>query len=83
MQLVQGRDGQGKRPLEDVFDLEDQPALEAVSASLEGTTAKQKNPHPKGSLAFAAWVCARLGGWTGYYGKSGPVVMLGQVQIVL
>lgn len=76
MQLVQGRDGQGKRPLEDVFDLEDQPALEAVSASLEGKTAKQKNPHPKGSLAFAAWVCARLGGWTGYYGKSGPVVML-------
>ena len=76
MQLVQGRDGQGKRPLEDVFDLEDQPVLEAVSASLEGKTAKQKNPHPKGSLAFAAWVCARLGGWTGYYGKSGPVVML-------
>ena len=76
MQLVQGRDGQGKRPLEDVFDLEDQPALEAVSASLEGKTAKQKNPHPKASLAFAAWVCARLGAWTGYYGKSGPVVML-------
>ena len=21
-------------------------------------------------------VCARLGGWTGYYGKPGPVVML-------
>ncbi|MGE0666019.1 MAG: hypothetical protein AB7O49_05615 [Sphingomonadales bacterium] len=30
----------------------------------------------KGSLAFVAWVCARLGGWTGYYGKPGPVVML-------
>ncbi len=28
-----------------------------------------------GSLAHAAWVCARLGGWTGYYGKPGPVVM--------
>ena len=76
MQLVQGRDGQGKRPLEDVFDPEDQTALEAVSDSLEGKTAKQKNPHPKGSLAFASWVCARLGGWTGYYGKPGPVVML-------
>ena len=76
MQLVQDRDGQGKRPLEDVFDVEDRAALEAVSATLEGRTAKQKNPHPKGSLAFAAWVCARPGGWTGYYGKPGPVVML-------
>ena len=43
---------------------------------LEGKTQRQKNPHPKGSLAYAAWVCARLGGWTGYYGKPGPIVML-------
>ena len=76
MQLVQDRDAAGKRPLEDVFEAEDQPVLEAVSVTLEGKTEKQKNPHPKGSLAFAAWVCARLGGWTGYYGKPGPVVML-------
>ena len=76
LQLVQERDGPAKRPLQDVFDSADQPALEAVSAQLEGKTDKQKNPHPKGSLAFAAWVCARLGGWTGYYGKPGPVVML-------
>jgi hypothetical protein len=76
MQLVHERDGRAKRPLEDAFDRDDQPALEAVSASLEGRTARQKNPHPKGSLAYASWVCARLGGWTGYYGKPGPVVML-------
>ena len=75
MQMVQDRDGSAKRPLRDVFEAEDRPALEAVSATLEGKTEKQKNPHPKGSLAFAAWVCARLGGWTGYYGKPGPVVM--------
>ncbi len=48
MQLVQDRDGAGKRPLEDVFEAQDQPVLEAVSASLEGKTEKQKNPHPKG-----------------------------------
>lgn len=76
LQLVQDRDGLARRPLDDVFESEDRPALEAVSAKLEGKTEKQKNPHPKGSLAFAAWVCARLGGWTGYYGKPGPVVML-------
>ena len=76
MQLVQDRDGAAGRPMDDVFDPADQPALEAVCASLEGKTARQRNPHAKGSLAYASWVCARLGGWTGYYGKPGPVVML-------
>jgi hypothetical protein len=76
LQLVRERDGAAGRPLEDVFDPTDQPVIEAICTSLEGKTAKQKNPHPKGSLAYAAWVCARLGGWTGYYGKPGPVVTL-------
>jgi hypothetical protein len=77
-QLVHGRDG-GSGPLRlctDVFQPTDIPLLEAYCAKLEGKTERQKNPHPKGSLAYAAWVCARLGGWTGYYGKPGPVVML-------
>jgi hypothetical protein len=75
MQLVKARDGTTDRPLADAFEADDQPLLEAVSARLEGKTVRQKNPHPKGSLAFAAWVIARLGGWTGYYGKPGPQVM--------
>jgi hypothetical protein len=79
-QLVHARDGeQGPgplRPLLDAFEPEDQPILEALCAELEGKTERQKNPHPRGSLAYGAWVCARLGGWTGYYGKPGPIVML-------
>ena len=79
-QLVHARDGdQGPwalRPLTDAFEPEDQPLLEAFCAKLEGKTQRQKNPHPSGSLAYGAWVCARLGGWTGYYGKPGPIVML-------
>ena len=79
-QLVHARDGlQGPhplRPMTDAFEAEDQPLLEAFTAKLEGKTQRQKNPHPKGSLAYGAWVCARLGGWTGYYGKPGPIVML-------
>lgn len=79
-QLVHARDGnQGPaplRPLLDAFEPEDVPLLEAFCKKLEGKTARQKNPHPKGSLSYAAWVCARLGGWTGYYGKPGPLVML-------
>jgi len=75
MQLVKARDGTTYQSLADAFEPDDQPILEAVSTQLEGKTAKQKNPHPRGSLAFAAWVIARLGGWTGYYGKPGPKVM--------
>jgi hypothetical protein len=77
-QLVHARDGGPLplRPMSDAFKSEDIPLLEACCAKLEGKTARQKNPHPKGSLAYAAWVCARLGGWTGYYGKPGPLVML-------
>ncbi|HZV06433.1 MAG TPA: IS4 family transposase [Gemmataceae bacterium] len=76
MQLVAEREGKGRRPITDILDPGDQPALERVNQDLEGKTEKQKNPHPKGSLAYAGWVFARLGGWTGYYGKPGPIVML-------
>jgi hypothetical protein len=75
MQLVRARDGTTDQQLADAFEPDDQPVLEALSAKLEGKTIPQKNPHPRGSLAFAAWVIARLGGWTGYYGKPGPKVM--------
>ena len=79
-QLVHARDGAGEqgslRPITDAFEPEDQPLLEAFSAKLEGKTQKQKNPHPSGSLAYASWVCARLGGWNCYYGKPGPITML-------
>jgi hypothetical protein len=75
MQLVRARDGTTDDKLADAFDPTDQPLIEALSADLEGATTRQKNPHPKESLAFVAWVIARLGGWTGYYGKPGPLVM--------
>lgn len=79
-QLVHARDGAtGPSPLRrmtDAFEPEDQTLLDAFCRKLEGKTLRQKNPHPKGSLAYGSWVCARLGGWTGYYGKPGPIVML-------
>lgn len=76
LQMVRERDGAAGRPLDDVLDPTDRPALEAICGTLEGKTDRQKNPHPPGSLAYATWVCARLGGWTGYYGKPGPIVIL-------
>ncbi len=77
-QLVHARDGGPGplRPMTDAFEPEDLPLLRAHCRRLEGKTERQKNPHPEGSLAYASWICARLGGWTGYYGKPGPIVML-------
>lgn len=76
-QLVHAREGGPGplRPLADAFAPGDAALLEACCAELEGKTARQKNPHPKNTLAYGSWVCARLGGWTGYYGKPGPIVM--------
>jgi hypothetical protein len=76
LSLVRDRDGAVGRPASDLFEADEQPIIATISASLEGNTARQKNPHTPDSLAHVAWVCARLGGWTGYYGKPGPVVML-------
>ena len=77
MQLTRARDGTSDRPATDVFNAEEIDALHQVSPTLEGRTEKQKNPHPDQSLAWAAWVIARLGGWKGYASerKPGPITM--------
>jgi hypothetical protein len=35
-------------------------------------TSKQKSPHPRESLVWAAWHIARLRGWTGYASERPP-----------
>ncbi len=74
LQLVNARDG-STRPATDVIDADLMPAAEAIAATLEGKTERQKNPHPRGSLAWLAWVIARLGGWNCYYKPPGPKTM--------
>jgi len=76
-QLIRARDNPSGQSLIDAFDEGDQPLFEAISADYEGPnpTKRQTNPHPKGTLAYATWVTARLGAWTGYYGKPGPLVL--------
>lgn len=74
IQLVDARDGSA-RPISDVIDPAFLPALERLSKSREGKTTRQKNPHPSHSLAFVAWIAARLGGWNCYYKPPGPKTM--------
>lgn len=74
VQLVDARDG-SVRPATDVIDPGDIEAVARISASREGKTVRQQNPWPKGSLAWTAWVVARLGGWNCYYRPPGPKTM--------
>lgn len=74
LQLVDARDG-SPRPATDVVDASVLPAAEAIAPTLEGRTARQRNPHPLHSLAWLSWIIARLGGWNCYYKPPGPKTM--------
>ena len=74
IQLVDARDA-SSRPATDIIDPDDIPAAAAIGATLEGGSQRQKNPHPPASLAWLAWIVARLGGWNCYYKPPGPKTM--------
>ena len=74
IQLVDARDG-STRPATDVADEAQIAAAEIIGPTLEGKTERQKNPHPPHSLAWMAWIIARLGGWNCYYKPPGPKTM--------
>lgn len=75
MQMVKDRDGAANQPLTLAFEPEDAPLLRAFNEELEGKTLKQQNPYPPDTLAYAAWIMARLGGWNCYYGNPGPITL--------
>ena len=79
MQLVMARDGSTGQPVTDAADPADMPALRAINAKLEGRTEKLRNPHDETTLAWFAWIVARLGGWSGRtssgYRPPGPKTM--------
>lgn len=66
MQLVQARDGNTGQNAALSFTQDEIKTMRALVPELEGKTALQKNPHRPESLAWAAWVIAKLGGWDGY-----------------
>ena len=79
MQLVLARDGTSGQQITDAVDPTDMPALRSLNTSLEGRTKLLKNPFDSNSLAWFAWIVARLGGWSGYtsrgYKPPGPKTM--------
>lgn len=81
-QMVRARDNPSGQLLADAFDPDDKPLLMAICKDYEGETPteRQKNPHPPDTLAFATWVIARLGAWTGYYSKPGSATLARGLQ---
>jgi Transposase DDE domain len=76
VQITQARDGRTGQAMTDAIDAAQAMALRAINATLQGRTEKLCNPHAPESLAWLAWIVARLGGWSGYtsrgYRPPGP-----------
>ena len=72
LQLVQAREGSSGEPAENAFTATEIAVLTGLNTKLEKETARLKNPHPANSLAWAAWIVARIGGWNGYPSSRPP-----------
>jgi hypothetical protein len=72
LQLLQARDGSSAEPAAVALSSDELGTLDALQAGYTGNTPLQKNPHPHHSLAWAAWLIARLGGWDGYPSSRPP-----------
>jgi Transposase DDE domain len=71
IQLLQARDG-GQQSILVAFKDSEISALTALNRQLEARSKRLKNPHPPDSLAWAAWIIGRLGGWDGYPSSKPP-----------
>lgn len=82
IQLVQSREGHDPQPASLAFTADEIKALQALNTSVQGKTLLQKNPHAKKSLAWAGWIIAKLGGWTGYasHRPPGPITFYNGLQ---
>lgn len=82
MSLVESRDGKNNRSAKNLFTKEELALLLLICNKVEGKTEKQKNLYTTNSMAWVAWIIARLGGWNGYRSESppGPIIMLRGLQ---
>ena len=77
LQLVQARDGRDNQSVRIAFNAGEVATLAALNRNLEAQSKRLRNPHPPDSLAWAAWIIGRLGGWDGYPSSKppGPITM--------
>jgi hypothetical protein len=77
LQLVQARDAKSREPADIAFSQQEIVVLGALNTKFDAKTARQRNPNTPHSLAWAAWIIARLGGWDGYPSskRPGPITL--------
>jgi Transposase DDE domain len=77
IQLLQARDGRGQQSARLAFNANEVATLAALNHDIEAKSRRLRNPHPPDSLAWAAWIIGRLGGWDGYPSSKppGPITM--------
>ena len=79
LQLVQARDGRCSQSAKIAFNETEIKVLDTLDRGIyRPRTPKQTNPHQPRTLAWAAWLVARLGGWDGYAAsrKPGPITLI-------
>lgn len=77
IQMMMAYEDDNEQDAASVFTEDEQLCMQKAILKLEGNTPKQQNPHKQGTLKWATWVIARLGGWKGYKSqrKPGPIVL--------
>jgi len=77
LQMMLAYNDDHEQPIDEVFDKEEQKCLLIINEQLQGATDKLKNSVKNGTLKWATWIIARLGGWKGYLSqrKPGPIVL--------
>lgn len=71
LQLTLGRDDE-TQPAAMIFSDDQLHCLSELVPTLNGRTRAQQNPYSRFSLAWANWVIARLGGWSGLRSQRPP-----------
>src|SRR5947208_14738397 len=72
IQLLHARDGRSHQPVRLALRADELRTLPALHQKLEAQSKRLRNPHPPDSLAWAAWIISRLGGWDGYPSSKPP-----------
>lgn len=71
IQLLQARDG-SRQSVHIAFNASELAMLAALNQQYEAKSKRLKNPHLPDTLAWAAWIIGRLGGWDGYPSSKPP-----------
>ena len=75
LQLTQSRQQAEAIPATVAFTPKQVLLLKTLLGEYQGKTTKQQNPFKEGSLSWASWIIARIGGWKGYNSQAlaGPL----------